>query len=288
MATAQNPYQGRLALVTGGSSGIGLALAHLLAREGANVWILARREQTLRSALQTLFSFNGQKHGVICADVSDWGEVQISLERLQREVGTPDLLINSAGVTYPGYVNDIPLDIYREMMEINYFGTLHMVKALLPAMLERRSGHIVNISSAAAYVTGPGYAAYSPSKYAVRGFSDVLRAEVKPHGLQVSLVFPPDTDTPQLAFEKEHKTPELQQLSDDAGLGPIHFGALSADQVAGDIIDGVRRRKYIILPGRGNVVMYHLTRLLGNVVYPLTDDQWAVARRKNGKNTGDD
>ncbi len=280
MDTFKKFYSGRLVLITGGSSGIGLALAHQLAREGANVWILARRKDRLESAFKSLFSVSGQKHGMLAADVSDWKQVQSAMERFQREVGVPDLLINCAGVAHPGYVQEIPLDIYRQMMDIDYFGTVHVVKALLPGMLQRGSGHIVNICSAVGFVTGPGYAAYSPAKYAVRGFSDVLRAEVKPLGVRVSLVFPPDTDTPQLAYERQLKTPELQQFSDDGGLGPIKFGLFSAEEVAKTILHGVQRGSYIILPGTANRVFYRLVGLLGDLVYPIVDDQWSQARRK--------
>lgn len=283
MASHNSVFKDRLALITGGSSGIGLALAHRLASEGAWVWILARRPEVLDSTLKSLASANGNKPGMLAADVSDWQQVQAAVRRVIREAGVPDLLINCAGVTHPGYVQDLPIEMFREMMDINFFGTLHMVKAVLPGMVERGSGHIVNISSVAGFVTGPGYAAYSPSKYAVRGFSDLLRAELKPLGVRVSVVFPPDTDTPQLAYERQHRTPELQRLSDDAGLGPLKFGLFSPEQVANAILRGVQRGSYIILPGTANYMLYHANRLLGNLVYSITDDEWAAARRKSGK-----
>ncbi len=284
MPTLKVSVQGRLAIITGGSSGIGLALARLLAQEGANVWLVARRKELLEAALKSLSAAGGQKHGIFPADVSNWEQARAAVRGVMDEAGVPDLLINSAGVAHPGYAQELPLEIFREMMDINYFGTLHMVKALLPSMLEHGSGHIVNISSVTGFVTGPGYAAYSPSKYAVRGFSDVLRAELKPLGLRVSVVFPPDTDTPQLAYEKRLKSPELQQFSDDGGLGPIKFGLFSAEQVAKAILHGVQRGSYVILPGAANNVFYHLVGLLGNLVYPIVDDEWTAARRKKSKN----
>ena len=102
-------------------------------------------------------------------------------------------------------------------MDLNYFGTVNMVKALLPAMLERGSGHIVNISSVAAFLGVFGYSAYGASKYAVRGFSDVLRAEVKPLGVRVSVVFPPDMDTPGLANENKTKPFETHEIEGKHG-----------------------------------------------------------------------
>jgi 3-dehydrosphinganine reductase len=283
MAVQHYAYKGRLALITGGSSGIGLALARSLASQGARVWIVARRGEGLTKALKGLPSSDGQIHGMVEGNLAEWEHAQSAVRRVEQEAGVPDFLFNCAGVVEAGYVQEIPLHHYREMMDINYFGTVHMVKALLPAMLKRGSGHIVNFSSVGGYVAAPGYAAYSPSKYAVRAFSDVLRAEAKPRGIKVSVVFPPDTDTPQLAYEKSHKAPELVQLQEDGGLGPFKFGVHSAEYVAGAVLEGVRRGSYIILPGRVNYALYHAARFLGNLVYSILDDEWAAARRKHGK-----
>jgi 3-dehydrosphinganine reductase len=267
---SKESFNGRLALITGGSSGIGLALAKALAQEGARVWLVARRKNVLEEALQ---SFPNQTAGIFSADVSDFKQAQAAVEDVIGKAGVPDLLINSAGVTYPGYVQDIPVEIFHQMIEINYLGTVHMVKALLPHMIQRGSGHIVNISSAAGFLGVFGYSAYGASKYAVRGFSDVLRAEVKPLGIRVSIVFPPDTDTPQLAYENQFKPFETRELSGNAGV-------LSADQVARTILDGVKRGKYVITPGMETSVLYRLSGLLGNAVYPIMDSMIAQARRK--------
>ncbi len=273
MAAVKDQFHGRLALITGGSSGIGLALAGLLAQQGANVWLLARRKDVLEGALKSLPSANGQRHGLLAADVSDQKQVQDAAARLVHEVGVPDLLVNSAGETHPGYVQEIPLEIFHKLMEINYFGMVHMVKAFLPDMIARGSGTIVNISSAAGFLGVFGYSAYGATKYAVRGFSDVLRAEVKPLGIQVSIVFPPDTDTPQLAYENKFKPPETKAISGNAGV-------LSADRVARDILSGVRRGQYVITPGSETGMLYRLNGLLGNAVYPIMDGMVSQARRK--------
>lgn len=265
-------FKDRVALITGGSSGIGLALAKALAQEGAHVWLVARRKDVLEQARQTLPA-SPELHGIYPADVSDWEQAQQAVEAVVRAAGVPDLLINSAGVTHPGYVQDIPVEIFRQLMEINYLGTVQMVKALLPQMIQRGSGTIVNISSAAGFMGVFGYSAYGATKYAVRGFSDVLRAEVKPLGLRVSIVFPPDTDTPQLAYENQFKPFETRELSGTAGV-------LSADKVAQSILAGVRRNRYVITPGMETSVLYRLSGLLGNGVYPIMDGMIAQARRK--------
>ena len=115
-------------------------------------------------------------------DVRHPEEVAELIEKVTHQAGVPDIVINSAGVAHPGYVQELDLDIYHWMMDVNYYGTVHVVKAVLPAMLERGSGYIVNIGSVASRIGVFGYTAYSGSKFAVAGFTDVLRMELKPHG----------------------------------------------------------------------------------------------------------
>ncbi len=274
--TKTSPFADKLALITGGSSGIGLALAKELAAQGARVWLTGRRKDALTAARLEVERAAGRTPRLFPADVSDYAQVEALLAEITHQDGVPDLVINSAGVTHPGYVQDIPLEIFRQMMDINYFGTVNVVKAVLPGMLARRSGQIVNISSGAGFLGVFGYSAYGASKYAVRGFSDVLRAEMKPHGIRVSIVFPPDTDTPQLAYETPFKPPETKAISGNAKVQ-------SAEAVAAAILKGVARGRYIILPGFDIWLFYHLNNLLGNAVYPLMDWMVADARRKKSK-----
>jgi 3-dehydrosphinganine reductase len=268
-------YEGRLVLITGGSSGIGLALARLLAGDGARVWLLARHEAGLDAALGSLPSVKGQQHGMVTADVTNWDRVHAAVRRVQEAAGVPDVLINGAGTAHPAYLHETDLQIFREMMELNYFGTVHMVKAVAPLMIERGSGYIVNFSSGAGFLAPFGYAAYTPSKYAVRGFSDSLRLELKPLGVHVSVVFPPDTDTP--GFENENKTKPFETLE------AFSSRVLPAEQVAGAILRAMKRGQYIILPGAEISLYYRLTFWLGSAVYPLMDSLLAQARRKKAR-----
>ncbi len=275
MTSPKDSFQGRSVLMTGGSSGMGLALAQLLAEEGANVWLVARHSDTLAAACRSLHTSEGQKHGMFAADVSNPKRVQAAVEHVQREAGVPDVLINCAGAAHPGYVQELPVETFHEMMDLNYFGTIYMVKALLPAMLERGSGQIVNVSSMAGFVGAFGYTAYGASKYAVRGFSDVLRLEVKPLGIRVSLVFPPDMDTPGLANENKTKPFETFAAASTKALPP--------QAVAKSTVAGMRRGQYIILPGMDAQILYRLMFLVGNAIYPIMDGMIADARKKKMK-----
>jgi 3-dehydrosphinganine reductase len=272
-------FANKVALVTGGSSGIGLATAHLLAQMGANVWLIASRQEKLEDALlsvQAACVNPSQRCGMVTANVSDSDQVEKAVAQVIESAGVPDLLVNSAGVCQPGYVQELDLDLFRWMMDVNYYGTLHVTKALLPAMIARRSGYIVNISSMAGFVGLFGYTAYGASKFAVRGFSEALRAEMKPYGIGVSIVYPPDTDTPQLTYEKQFKPVETQALTGTASM-------MTADAVAGDILKGIARGQYAILPGLESKLIYRVGGWIGDGIHPIIDMLIAQAQNKNGK-----
>ncbi|MGE5603162.1 MAG: SDR family oxidoreductase, partial [Nitrososphaerales archaeon] len=188
-------FQNQVILITGGSSGIGLATARAFAHEGARVWLLARNTGRLASALEEVQAASKHKPqgcGAVSADVADPDATARAVAEVTARAGPIDILVNSAGAARPGYFQDLDLAVFREMMEVNYFGALHVLKAVAPGMMQRRSGHIVNVSSGAAIVPTFGYTAYGASKYALRGLSDVLRLELKPYNVLISVVYPPD------------------------------------------------------------------------------------------------
>lgn len=268
-------YKYNHALITGGSSGIGLALSRILAENGSSVTIVARRKNQLESAIKEIESLRqdqGQNFTALQADVSNPLEIKRVLSDYMNTHGIPDILINCAGVTHPGNFEDIGTEIFQQMISINYLGTVYTIQTILPGMLQQRFGTIVNISSVAGFIGVYGYSAYSASKYAIRGFSDVLRAEMKSHGIQVSIVFPPDTQTPQLDYENKIKPAITKELAGNAGI-------LSAASVAKTILDGTQKGKYIILPGFESKVIYRLNNLLGSLMYPIMD--WLVRQAKS-------
>ena len=262
-----------LALITGGSSGIGLALAKELAQEGVSVCLLARDEEKLAYAKQDVKksakNCQNQLIDTLSCDVTDYDALAAMLDAWIGDHKIPDLVINSAGITYPGYFQDLDVEIFHRLMNVNYFGTLHILKYIIPKMISQGKGTVVNISSQAGFVGVYGYSGYGASKYAVRGLSDVLRAEMKPLGIQVSIIFPPDTQTPQLEFEEPLKPPETKAIAGSAKV-------LSADHVAMEILKGVRKGKYVIIPGLEGKLFYRLINLLGNLAYPVMD--WLVWR----------
>jgi len=270
-------FTDKICLITGGSSGIGLALAKELAGRGATVVLAARREAELEQALAALpTSGQGQRFAIPC-DVSDRKQVKNLVAETVAKAGPVDILINSAGVVMPGYVQELELDTFKWMMEVNYFGTVNTVQMVLPSMLARGSGVIVNIASFVAYVGIFGYAAYSGSKFAVRGYTEALRMEMKPHGIQVCLVAPPDTDTPQLAFENQYKPPELKALLPE-------LGVLPPEQVARAVLRGIERQKFEIFPDFGASLLIGIIRHTGALYLSILDLLLRRAQKNNPKN----
>lgn len=257
-------YTGKVVLITGGSSGIGLALAKEFAARSAFVCLAARHEDLLQAALATLQVNEPGGKLAFPVDVRHPEEVAELVEKVTCQAGVPDIVINSAGVAHPGYVQELDLEIYHWMMDVNYFGTVHVDKAVLPAMLQRGSGYIVNIGSVASKIGVFGYTAYSGSKYAVAGFSDVLRMEVKPYGIHVSIVYPMDTDTAQLAYENQYKPAELKYLLPKMGVVP-------AEKVARSILKGMDRQRYEIYPDFGGYLVSTISRLSGSGFYSILD-----------------
>ncbi len=262
-----NFYQNKSVLITGGTSGIGLALAKILVNEKCRVAILSRQESLLQSAaaeLARVTPTDVEPVHLIQADVTKRDELQAILDGFTSQHGMPDIVINCAGVAHPGTFTSLKPEIFDWMMDVNYFGTVNVLKTLVPGMKARRTGVIVNISSIAGFLGIYGYTAYSASKFAVTGFTDALRSELKPFNIKVALVFPPDTQTPQLEYEEKYKPFITKQVAGSAKL-------MSAETVADEIVRKVARGRYIILPGMEGKLIFVLQNLLGRRVYPVID-----------------
>jgi 3-dehydrosphinganine reductase len=238
-------WQGKHAIVTGGSSGIGGALAELLIERGANVSLIARDWDKLtskKSELEKLSNNREQIVNIAAADVSDRGELEKAIAESIDRLGAPSLLVTSAGIAQPGYFREQTIDIFERTMAINYFGSLYAVKAVLPRMQEKGEGNIILISSGAGLIGIYGYTTYSPTKFALRGLAESLRGELKGSGVEVAIVYPPDTDTPQLAEENKTKPPATKLITASATLW-------QAEKVAEEIIRGIDRGLFTISPG---------------------------------------
>lgn len=180
-----------VALVTGASSGFGLQICLALAREGWRV-IATMRDIQKNGDLEREARQAGVWPSIDCMplDVTDHGTIEKAVRDVVLRHGRIDALVNNAGFAVGGFIEDVPLEDWYRQMETNFFGTVAMTKAVLPVMRERRRGTIVNMSSVSGRMAFPGYAAYASSKFAIEGFTESLRLELKPFGIHAVLVEP--------------------------------------------------------------------------------------------------
>jgi 3-dehydrosphinganine reductase len=175
----------------------------------------------------------------------------------------------------PGYFAELDDAVFRDTMEVDYFGTLWPIRAVAPGMVARGRGSIVGVSSGAGLVGVFGYSAYSPAKFAVRGLLEVLRSELAPAGVHVGCVCPPDTDTPQLTFENRFKPPETAAIS--GTIKPI-----SADRVAAAVLRGIDRRRFLITADAQTRLLARVAGLVPGTLHASFDRKVRKVRATRG------
>lgn len=190
MTSAPGP---KTALVTGGSRGIGFAIARALVREGVRVALVARGAEELASRAKEL----GNDTVVVAADVSDASQVERAIGAVREAFGdAPGLLVNNAGIFNPKPLHVLTGKEFEHMMQINLIAPFYVLRAILPAWREQRRGHVITIGSIADRTIFPDNGAYSASKFGIRAMHEVLRAETKGTGVRATLVSPSAVDTP--------------------------------------------------------------------------------------------
>ncbi len=234
-------FRQKRVLVTGASSGIGLATAKALAPMGAELTLVARRGPTLEQIRDELRPNATRPIHVLPLDISDEAAVERQVP-LHVQAHGVDVLINNAGIAMPGRFLELDKKHFRELMEVNYFGAVYMCRAIAPHMVKKGQGHIANVGSLLSVMSVYGYSAYAATKFALYGFSDALRGELRPHGIQVSILLPPDTDTPQHSFEMPHLPAETRAIA-----GTVKM--LSAEEVAMTLLRNMAKGKFEIIPG---------------------------------------
>ncbi|BDG61022.1 SDR family NAD(P)-dependent oxidoreductase [Caldinitratiruptor microaerophilus] len=262
---------GAVALVTGASSGIGREVALALGRRGAAVALIGRDETRLGEVAAQCRAAGAAAALPLRADVADWEAVNTVVGELERTLGPADILVNSAGVMYTGPVHRMAPEHFAEMVRTNYLGTVYPTRAVLPGMIARRRGSIVNLSSLAGRVAARGYGGYAPTKYAVAGFTDALRQEVAHRGIHVCGVYPGPVDTPMVR-DREGKGP-----ADPFPLVPL----LRPERVAEAVVRAIeRRRRHVYLPAGAGLV---------GLLYTLWPQpvEWIYARFPIGQNRVD-
>lgn len=266
-------------VVAGGTSGIGLAAAKCLAARGMSVAVigrdpgkLQRAEAELREALSTAGRVDAFADSYEC-DLSNAEETDAVFARIFADHGVPDILINSAGVIYPGEFVSMPRDHFDVNVACGFWSVVNPCRAVAPKMAERGSGRIINVSSVAGFLGIYGYTGYSAAKYAVNGFSEALRFEMRPHGVGVSCVCPPDTDTPALAFEHTLRPPETDVIA--GNIKPV-----PPEKVARAIERSLEKDSFMVIPDALSAFYFRLKGLLPELFYAIVDGDVAKARKQ--------
>jgi NAD(P)-dependent dehydrogenase (short-subunit alcohol dehydrogenase family) len=249
--------KGKVAVITGGASGIGRATALALADAGARVVVADIERPPLDAVVAGIEAAGGEAIGVI-TDVSSWESVDALREACARAFGPADIVMNNAGVAGGGAISDIELPAWEWTLGVNLWGAIYGVKAFLPAMLERGSGHIVNTASIAGHLTSVGMGAYNTTKHAVSGFTETLQQEMLQGetGVGVSCLCPGFVATNIVTSERNRPEryreggPDLD--ADDPGplgeMGSVIADAYAAQLdpavVASQVVDGIRENRF--------------------------------------------
>lgn len=242
--------RGRKVFVTGAAGGIGRAVAEAAAREGAVLHLTDIDADGLADTASRIRTEGGRVAFTEAADIASYDHVRALATRLTDEHGPMNVVMNIAGISTWGTVRSLEHDDWRRLVDVNLMGPIHVIETLVPPMIDAgRGGHLVNVSSAAGIIALPWHAAYSATKFGLRGVSEVLRFDLRRHGIGVSLVCPGAVDTGLTATIRvagvDTSTPRFQKL-----VGRFRSRAESPDEAAERILAGLRRGKYWIYTSR--------------------------------------
>ncbi|AOW18847.1 oxidoreductase [Polaribacter vadi] len=235
----------KVVIITGASSGIGEATALKMAKEGAKVILTARSKTKLKELAKKIKAEKGTAL-VVTADVTKSKDFKKVVEKAKKEFGSVHILVNNAGLMPLSYIEKLKTDEWNTMVDVNIKGVLNGVEAVLPTLIENKGGHIINISSTAAYNYFPGGAVYCATKAAVQMFSEGLRKEIsKKYGINVTSIEPGAVDTSLLeTITDEDIKKELK--------GMMKMTTLQAEDIANAIFYAVNQ------PARANINNIHI------------------------------
>ena len=252
-------FNNKLALVTGASSGIGQAIAVALAGEGAKLILVGTNRKRLKET-QSLCEATGGSAHPYTADVGDYALMQGLSEAVIAEHGDVDLLINNAGVVMSGLIQEVEVQDWKRLIDINVMGVVHGCKLFVPGMLRQGGGHIVNMASAAGLIGQPGMSTYCATKHAVVGMSSSMRYELAGAGIGVSTICPGYVKTPITENLKL-----VGKLNTDRVRGKVEKSVkrskLSAEMVAKQTLKAIRRNEPFVTVGGDARAAWYAHRL---------------------------
>jgi len=261
MTRVAQHYRGKRCFITGAASGIGRATALRLAELGAELYLTDRNEEGLAETVADARALGAAVPEHRSLNIADYDEVAAFGADIHARHGAMDVVMNIAGVSAWGTVDQLSHEQWRKMVDINLMGPIHVIETFLPPMVAgRRGGHLVNVSSAAGIVALPWHAAYSASKYGLRGVSEVLRFDLARHKIGVSVVVPGAVKT-GLVNTVEIAGVDREDPHVEKWVGRFAGHAVSPEKAADKILAGVARNRYLVYTSGDIRALYAFKRL---------------------------
>ncbi|MUM17832.1 SDR family oxidoreductase [Mycobacterium sp. CBMA271] len=255
-------FTGKRCFVTGAASGIGRATALRLAREGAELFLTDRLADGLESVVEEITAAGGVVSAHRALDISDYDAVAAFAADILATHPSMDVLLNIAGISVWGSVDRLTHQQWRSVVDINLMGPIHVIESFVPAMIKARSGgQVVNVSSAAGLVALPWHAAYSASKYGLRGVSEVLRFDLARYKIGVTVVVPGAVNTP-LVRTVEIAGVDRNNESVNKWMNRFVGHAVTPEKVADRIVEGIRHNRYLVYTSADIRALYLFKRTL--------------------------
>lgn len=286
MKTPVPSLRGRTVLITGAASGIGRATALAAATDGAELVLTDLHAEPLDAVVAEITVAGGHVLYHRAGDVSDIDWVRGFANEIDAEVGVMDVVMNVAGISVWGTVERLEHRHWRSMVDVNLMGPIHIIECFVPQMIRRgRGGHLVNVSSSAGLLAFPWHAAYSASKFGIRGVSEVLRFDLRRHGIGVSLVCPGAVDTPLV------NTVEIVGVDRDDprvanAIARFHRVAVTPEKAAQAILKGIRKNHFLVYTSFDIRFGYWWARKFAlpyEIVMRIANDQFAHLARISGR-----
>ena len=257
-------FNGKIVWITGGSSGIGEALVKTFAKYGASV-IASSNDASGLETVKNECAENSENIHCVPFDLTNTSEIETIVGEQVKKFGRIDFLINIGGVSQRSAITETPLWLDRKIFEINYFGTIALTKAILPYMINQKSGHILATSSIAGRFGFPLRSAYSASKQALHGFIETLYIENKKNNIRASIIIPGRVRTSISVHALTSSGQEHGKL--DAG----QAGGITPEKAALQIIKGIKKDKREILVGSGELTMLYIRRYFPWIFFRIAD-----------------
>lgn len=273
-----NPLKGKIAIISGGSKGIGRATAKTFVRLGGSVCVIARGIDALKETqleCNALKLEESQSIEIISCDTTDMDKLETLLTDFISKFGIPDYLFNFVGYAYSQYLEKLKLQDFKKNMDLNYYGQLIPTLIILPYFMKEKKGYISFTSSVAGFLGVMGYTTYCPTKFALVGLAEVLRNELNPYNINISILFPLDTDTPGFRDENKLKPVECKIISEKGKI-------MKAEEVSEVFINAILQKKFEILPGKAKFFRKAM-RLFPNMVRSTLDNDFKKALKKTGR-----